>query len=135
MPKSKLTSLDEFKLLLKDGMTIMVGGNLTDGTPEQLIDAVVDSGVKNLTLINNDGGLPQRGIGKLVANGQVKKLIASHIGLNPIVDELMKKGRLEVELIPIGTLTEQIRAKGAGLGGILTKTGLGTLVQEWALMN
>ena len=128
MPKSKLTSLDEFKQLLTDGMTIMVGGDLTDGTPEQLIDAVVESGIKDLTLINNDAGLPERGIGKLIANGQVKRLIASHIGLNPIVEKLMNKGILEVKLVPIGTLTEQIRAKGAGLGGVLTQTGLGTLV-------
>jgi acetate CoA/acetoacetate CoA-transferase alpha subunit len=130
MPKSKLTTLDEFKALLKDGMTIMVGGFMTDGTPEQLINAVVESGVKNLTLINNDGGYPERGIGKLIANGQVKKLIASHVGLNPTVAKLMNSGEMEVDLVPQGTLAERIRAKGAGLGGILTQTGLGTLVQE-----
>ncbi len=130
MPKSKLTTLDEFKALLKDGMTIMVGGFMTDGTPEQLINVVVESGVKNLTLINNDGGYPERGIGKLIANGQVKKLIASHVGLNPTVAKLMNSGEMEVDLVPQGTLAERIRAKGAGLGGILTQTGLGTLVQE-----
>ena len=130
MTKSKLTTLDEFKALLKDGMTIMVGGFMTDGTPEQLINAVVESGVKNLTLINNDGGYPERGIGKLIANGQVKKLIASHVGLNPTVAKLMNSGEMEGDLVPQGTLAERIRAKGAGLGGILTQTGLGTLVQE-----
>jgi len=130
MPKSKLTSIEDFKKLLKDDMTIMVGGFMTDGTPEQLIDAVLESGVKNLTLINNDGGYPERGIGKLIGNGRVKTLIASHVGLNPTVAKLMNAGALELILVPQGTLAEQIRAKGAGLGGVLTPTGLGTLVQE-----
>lgn len=130
MPKSKLTSIDDFKKLLRDGMTIMVGGFMTDGTPEQLIDAVLESGVKNLTLINNDGGYPERGIGKLIGNGRVKTLIASHVGLNPTVAKLLNAGELELILVPQGTLAEQIRAKGAGLGGVLTPTGLGTLVQE-----
>ena len=75
MPKSKLASIEDFKKLLKNDMTIMVGGFMTDGTPEQLIDAVLESGVKNLTLINNDGGYPERGIGKLIGNGRVKTLI------------------------------------------------------------
>lgn len=129
MPKSKLISKEQFKALLKDDMTIMVGGFMTDGTPEQLIDFVLESGVKNLTLINNDGGYAERGIGKLIGNGRVKTLIASHVGLNPTVGKLMNSGELEVILIPQGTLAEQIRAKGVGLGGILTPTGLGTLVQ------
>jgi acetate CoA/acetoacetate CoA-transferase alpha subunit len=130
MPKAKLLSINDFKKLLKDGMTLMVGGFMTDGTPEQLIDAVVECGVKNLTLINNDGGYPERGVGKLIGNGRVKTLIASHVGLNPTVAKLMNSGEMEVILVPQGTLAERIRAKGAGLGGILTPTGLGTLVQE-----
>jgi len=130
MPRAKLSSISDFKKLLKDGMTIMVGGFMTDGTPEQLIDAVLESGVKDLTLINNDGGYPERGVGKLIGNGRVKTLIASHVGLNPTVAKLMNSGEMEVILVPQGTLAERIRAKGAGLGGILTPTGLGTLVQE-----
>jgi acetate CoA/acetoacetate CoA-transferase alpha subunit len=130
MPKAKLSSISDFKKLLKDGMTIMVGGFMTDGTPEQLIDAVLECGVKNLTLINNDGGYPERGVGKLIGNGRVKTLIASHVGLNPTVAKLMNSGEMEVILVPQGTLAERIRAKGAGLGGVLTPTGLGTLVQE-----
>jgi len=130
MPRAKLSSMTDFKKLLKDGMTIMVGGFMTDGTPEQLIDAVLESGVTNLTLINNDGGYPERGVGKLIGNGRVKTLIASHVGLNPTVAKLMNSGEMEVILVPQGTLAERIRAKGAGLGGILTRTGLGTLVQE-----
>lgn len=130
MPQSKVIAKDKFKSLLKDNMKVMVGGFMTDGTPEQLIDVMVESGVKNLTIICNDGGYPDRGVGKLIANGQVKTLIASHVGLNPNVAKLMNSGELEVQLVPQGTLAEIIRAKGAGLGGVLTPTGLGTLVQE-----
>lgn len=130
MPKSKLTTIEYFKSVLRDGMTVMVGGFMTDGTPEELIDAMVNSGVKNLTIINNDGGYPGKGVGKLIANGQVKTLIASHVGLNPHVAELMNNGQMEVKLVPQGTLAECIRAKGAGLGGILTPTGIGTLVAK-----
>ncbi|PKL15552.1 MAG: branched-chain amino acid dehydrogenase [Spirochaetae bacterium HGW-Spirochaetae-5] len=142
MPGSKLTTFEEFKKLLKDNMTIMVGGFMTDGTPEQLIDAVLETGVKNLTLIandagypergtgKNDAGYPERGTGKLIGNGRVKKLIASHIGLNPNAGKLLNSGDMEILLVPQGTLAECIRAKGAGLGGILTPTGLGTLVQN-----
>ena len=130
MPKSKVVSIDKFKSLLKDGLTIMVGGFMTDGTPEQLIDIVLETGVKDLTIINNDGGYAERGIGKLIGNGRVKTLMTSHVGLNPTVSTLMNSGAMEVILIPQGTLAERIRAKGAGLGGILTPTGLGTHVQE-----
>jgi len=121
---------DKFKDLLFDGMSIMVGGFLTNGTPEGLIDLVVDSNVKDITIICNDGGYPDKGVGKLVTNHQVKKIIASHIGTNPLVGSLMQEGTLEVELVPQGTLAERIRAFGAGLGGVLTPTGLDTLVQE-----
>ncbi len=121
---------EKFKALLKDGMSLMVGGFLTNGTPEGLIDLVVESKVKGLTIICNDGGYPELGVGKLIANGQVKKLIASHIGTNPVAGELMQSGQLEVELVPQGTLAERIRAYGAGLGGILTPTGLDTIVEE-----
>ena len=130
MAKNKLTSLADFKNLLKDDMVIMVGGFMTDGTPEHLINVMVESGVKNLTIINNDGGYPERGIGKLIANRQVKTLITSHVGLNPTVAKMMNSGELELKLVPQGTLIEQIRAKGSGLGGVLTKTGLGTLVEQ-----
>ncbi|PJC86833.1 branched-chain amino acid dehydrogenase [Vibrio sp. HA2012] len=115
---------------LKDGMTVMVGGFMTVGTPEGLVNAIAESGVKNLTIICNDAGLPEKGVGKLIENGQVSRLIASHIGLNRIAGEKMNSGEMEVELIPQGTLAEQIRAAGAGLGGVLTRTGLNTLVEK-----
>lgn len=113
---------------IKDGMTLMVGGFMSNGTPQILMDAIVAKGVKNLTIIANDSGTPGDGIGKLVAAGAVKKLIASHIGLNPQTGQLMNDGIIEVCLVPQGTLAEQIRAAGAGLGGVLTPTGMGTEV-------
>ncbi len=121
---------EKFKNLLKDGMVVMVGGFLTNGTPEGLIDLVLEANVKDLTIICNDGGYPDKGVGKLIANNQVQKLITSHIGTNPLVGSLMQENKIEVELVPQGTLVERIRAYGAGLGGVLTPTGLDTMVQE-----
>lgn len=121
---------EKFKTFLKDGMSIMVGGFLTNGTPEGLIDLIIESNVQDLTIICNDGGFPDKGVGRLVVNNQVKKIIASHIGTNPMVGSLMSENKLEVELVPQGTLAERIRAFGAGLGGILTPTGLDTLVED-----
>ena len=112
--------------MIKDGMTVMIGGFMSNGTPEILMDAIVEKGIKNLTIIANDTGTPGTGIGKLIAAGAVKKLIATHIGLNPMTGQLMNEGTLAVTLVPQGTLAEQIRAGGAGLGGVLTPTGLGT---------
>ena len=121
---------NQFIDFLRDGLVISVGGFLTNGTPEKLIDLVVESRVKDLTIICNDGGYEDKGVGKLIVNNQVKKLIASHIGTNPYVGKLMQEERIEVELVPQGTLVERIRAYGAGLGGILTATGLETIVEE-----
>jgi acetate CoA/acetoacetate CoA-transferase alpha subunit len=103
---------------------------MATGTPEMLIDALVDKGVKNLTIICNDGGYPGRGVAKLITSHQVKTLIASPVGLNPEVGAQMVSGEMEVILVPQGTLAERIRAAGAGLGGFLTPTGVGTIVAE-----
>ncbi|WP_319200326.1 CoA transferase subunit A [uncultured Ilyobacter sp.] len=127
---SKVVLAKEAISHIKDGMSIMVGGFMVQGTPETLIDAIVECGAKDLTIICNDAGYPDKGVGKLISNGQVKKLIASHIGLNPMAGELMNEGKMEVVLVPQGTLVEQIRSGGAGLGGVLTPTGLGTIVEE-----
>jgi acetate CoA/acetoacetate CoA-transferase alpha subunit len=126
----KKISAQEAVSKINDGMTVMVGGFMSNGTPEILMDALVEKGVKDLTIIGNDSGTPGTGIGKLIAAGAVKKLIASHIGLNPQTGQLMNEGSLEVVLVPQGTLAEQIRAGGAGLGGVLTPTGLGTAVAD-----
>lgn len=113
-----------------DGAAVMIGGFMSTGTPEILIDALIAKGVKNLTVIANDAGTPDRGIGRLVKAGAVGRLITSHIGLNPMAGQLINEGKMEVKLVPQGTLVEQIRAGGSGLGGVLTTTGLGTEVQE-----
>ncbi|HWQ61782.1 MAG TPA: CoA transferase subunit A [Negativicutes bacterium] len=116
--------------MVKDGMTVMIGGFLAVGTPETLVDALVAQGTKNLTVIANDTGTPEKGIGKLVVNKQLKKAIVSHIGTNPETGRQMNAGETVVDLVPQGSLAEKIRAGGAGLGGVLTPTGLGTLVAE-----
>jgi len=115
---------------IKDGASIMVGGFMGCGTPEALIDYLVEQNVKDLTIICNDAGYPDKGVGKLIVNHQVSHLIASHIGLNPEAGKQMSEGTMKVTLTPQGTLAEQIRAAGAGLGGILTPTGVGTIVEE-----
>lgn len=127
---NKLISVEEAVNMIQDGMTIMVGGFLGCRNPYVLVDALVAKGVKDITLIANDTSFPEVGIGKLIVNKQVKKLIASHIGTNKETGNQMNSGELEVELVPQGTLAERIRAAGAGLGGILTPTGLGTVVAE-----
>ena len=128
--KNKLVSMEEAVSHVKDGMTVFIGGFLGVGTPEKIIDALVAKGVKDLTVIGNDTGFPDRGIGRLVVNNQVKKVIASHIGTNPETGRRMQTGEMEVELAPQGTLAERVRAGGNGLGGILTPTGIGTIVEE-----
>jgi len=126
----KLVQKNDLKHLFKDGQTIMVGGFMTCGTPEGLIDLLVEMDVRDLTIICNDAGLPGKGVGKLLKKNQVKKLIASHIGLNPESGQQMNDGVMEILLVPQGTLAERIRAGGAGLGGILTHVGDGTIVAE-----
>lgn len=128
---AKITSINEAAALVKDGMTIMVGGFLGCGGPDKLMHALALSGVKDLTVICNDGGLPGGrllGVQELIHNGQVKHLIATHIGMNKEVGQMMNEGTMKVTLVPQGSLAEKIRAGGYGLGGVLTPTGLGTPV-------
>lgn len=133
---NKLISIDEAVSMIKDGMTIMVGGFLGCKNPFRIVDALIEKGIKDITLIANDTAFPDVGIGKLIVNKQVKKLITSHIGTNKETGNQMNAGELEVELVPQGTLAERIRSAGAGLGGILTPTGLGTIVaEEKAIIN
>lgn len=127
---NKIISIDEAISHIKDGMTIMVGGFLGCGSPHRLVDALVEKGVKDLTLICNDSGFTDIGVGKLVVNKQIKKLIASHVGTNRETGNQMNSGETEVILVPQGTLAEQVRAGGSGLGGFLTPTGVGTIVEE-----
>lgn len=126
----KQVSPQEAVASINDGAIIMIGGFMSNGTPEILIDALIEKDLKNLTIIANDGGTLDTGIGRLIKTGAVSRLIASHIGLNPLTGQLMNEGKMEVQLVPQGTLVEQIRAGGAGLGGVLTPTGLGTEIEE-----
>ncbi|SCZ80558.1 acetate CoA-transferase subunit alpha [Acidaminobacter hydrogenoformans] len=127
---NKIISLDEAASKIRDGMTIMIGGFLGCGTPERMIDKLIELGVKDLTIIANDTSFPDKGLGKLIVSKQVKKAIVSHIGTNKETGRQMTAGETEVVLVPQGTLIEQIRAGGVGLGGVLTPTGLGTVVEE-----
>ncbi len=127
---NKKISLQDAVAMVKDGMTVMVGGFLGAGSPHAILDELAKSGVKDLTLICNDTAFADVAHGKLIANKQVKKVIVSHIGTNPHTSEQMNSGELEIEFAPQGTLAERVRAKGAGLGGVLTTTGMGTVVAE-----
>jgi acetate CoA/acetoacetate CoA-transferase alpha subunit len=116
--------------MIPNGASLMIGGFMGVGTPEPVIDEIVRQGKRNLTVIANDTALPSRGIGKLIDAKLVRKVIVSHIGLNPETQRQMITGGLEVELVPQGTLIERIRSGGYGLGGILTQTGIGTPVES-----
>jgi acetate CoA/acetoacetate CoA-transferase alpha subunit len=116
--------------MVPDGATVMIGGFLAVGTPERLVDALVQAGRKDLVVIGNDTARPGLGIGKLIDARLCRKVIVSHIGTNPETQRQMLKGELEVELVPQGTLAERIRAAGFGLGGVLTPTGVGTVAAE-----
>ncbi len=126
----KVLNFEQAARLIQPGSRIMIGGFLAVGSPHGIIGKLVELGTGDLTVIANDTGFPDRGIGRLVVNRQVSKVIASHIGTNPPTGEQMNAGELAVQLIPQGTLAEQIRAAGAGLGGVLTPTGIGTVAQE-----
>lgn len=126
----RVLNCQEAAEMVAPGSRVMIGGFLAVGSPHGIIDALVQLGTADLTIIANDTGFPDRGIGKLIVNRQASRVIASHIGTNPPTGQQMNAGELAVELIPQGTLAEQIRAAGAGLGGILTPTGLGTVAQE-----
>jgi acetate CoA/acetoacetate CoA-transferase alpha subunit len=118
--------LDQSVAMIPDGASLMIGGFMSVGAPERVIDEIVRQHKRDLTVIANDTAMPGKGIGKLVEGGLVRKAIVSHIGLNPETQRLMMAGEVEVELVPQGTLIERIRAGGHGLGGILTQTGIGT---------
>ena len=126
----KTVTLERAVELIPDGASVMVGGFMGVGTPERVMDELVRQGRRDLTVIGNDTARPGRGIGKLVSAGVARKAIVSHIGLNPETQKKMIAGEMDVELVPQGTLIERIRAGGFGLGGILTPTGVGTLVEE-----
>jgi 3-oxoacid CoA-transferase subunit A len=109
-----------------DGATVLVGGFGLCGNPENCIRALRERGVRNLTIVSNNCGVDDKGLGILLANGQVRKMVSSYVGENKIFERLMLEGKLEVELCPQGTLAERLRAGGAGIAGFYTPTGVGT---------
>jgi acetate CoA/acetoacetate CoA-transferase alpha subunit len=115
---------------IKDGASLMAAGFMGCGNAFTLIEALLKKGSKDLTLITSDTAFPQVGVGKLVSQSRVKKLYATHIGTNPVSGQKMNSGEMDVTLVPQGTFNERIRAKGAGLGGVLTPTGIGTAVEK-----
>ena len=126
----KTVSVEDAVKMIPEGASILIGGFLAVGSPERLIDELVRQGKRNLTVIANDTAVPGRGIGKLIDAGLVSRTIASHVGLNPETQKQMLAGKMAVDLVPQGTLIERIRAGGYGLGGILTPTGVGTIVEK-----
>lgn len=126
----KTIPLKDAVAMIPDGASVMIGGFMGVGTPERLVDELVRQGKRGLIVIANDNAMPGIGIGKLIAAGVVRKTIVSHIGLNPETQKKMLASEIEVDLVPQGTLIERIRAGGYGLGGVLTPTGVGTIVEK-----
>lgn len=126
----KIIGINEVVQHFRDGMTVLYGGFMGVGTPGRLVKCLLESGARDLTLVGNDTAFPDTGVGPLIVNKRVGKLITSHIGTNPETGRQMIAGELEVELVPQGTLAERVRCGGAGLGGVLTPTGVGTIVEE-----
>lgn len=131
MTKSKVTTVENALAQCHDGMTVMISGFTNVGSPNKFCRAMADAGLKDLHIIANDAGNDKAdGIGTLIVEGRASSIVASHVGLNPKVAEQMNAGTLEVTLVPQGTLAERIRCGGTGLGGVLTPTGVGTIVAE-----
>ncbi len=127
---SKIVSPDKVKGVLKDNQAVMIGGFLECGAPENLIELLHEEDITGITMIANDTGFPEKKVGSLIVEKRVDSVIASHVGTNPQTGKQMNNEEIEVELVPQGTLAERIRSEGAGLGGILTPTGVGTVVEE-----
>ncbi|CAO3361250.1 3-oxoacid CoA-transferase subunit A [Azospirillum melinis] len=128
--KNKLISLEDAVARIPDGASLLIGGFMAVGGPNRLVDELIRQGKRDLTIIANDTARPNNGLGKLVVEKLVRRVVTSHIGLNPETQKQMIAGAIEVELVPQGTLAERIRAGGVGLGGVLTATGVGTIVEE-----
>ncbi|ANW01175.1 CoA transferase subunit A [Bradyrhizobium icense] len=126
----KSVSAEEAVAMIPNGASIMVGGFMGVGTPERLLDELVRQKKTGISLISNDAAVPGKGVGKLFDGEQVSSMIGTHIGLNPKAQQQMLATRIKVDLIPQGTFVERIRSGGCGLGGVLTPTGVGTLVEQ-----
>ena len=129
--KSKIKAYEDIIPYFKDGMTIAVGGMANHGVPNKLIDCLLESGAKHLTTISLDSGDMNVGFGRLVHAGVIDKMYTTHIGKNPETTGLLEEGKIKIQFNPMGTLIERVRCGGFGLGGVLTKTGLGTVVENY----
>ena len=129
----KIISAADAGKMIPSGSTVMIGGFLHCGSPNKIIDEMITQNVHDLTLIANDTCVPDCDRGKLIVNKRVKKAIVTHIGTNPETGRQFVNGEIEIEFVPMGTLVERIRAGGAGLGGVLTPTGIGTVVEQGKL--
>lgn len=130
---TKIMELESAVRLIKDGDVVLATGFYGNGTPVGIVDELLRQGQKNLTVVNNDGNTVEKGVGRLVAAGQVKKFICTWCGRLPLAPQLAEAGKMELELCPQGTFAERIRAGGYGLGGVLTLAGLNTIIEEkWA---
>lgn len=127
---AKVIQASEAARMVQDGAVVMIGGFLAAGSPHNIIECLLERGTKDLTVIANDTSFVDRGIGKLIVTKQIKHAIVSHVGTNKETGNQMNAGETKVTLVPQGSLAEKIRAYGAGLGGVLTPTGVGTVVAE-----
>ena len=130
MELSKVRAREEIIAQFKDGQILAIGGQTNQYMPDRLIDCVLESGAKHLTVYSIDSSDPDHGVSLLLQNGRVDRMITTHVGTNPLTNERIQFGKLEVEFNPMGTFIERIRCGGMGLGGVLTKTGIGTVVEK-----
>ncbi|WP_297720123.1 CoA transferase subunit A [Intestinimonas sp.] len=130
MELSKVRTIEQIVACFKDGQTIAIGGQTNQYMPDQLIQCVIDSGARHLTIYSIDSSDPNMGISRLIETGAVDRMITTHVGTNPLTNARIQNGTLKAELIPMGTFIERIRCGGMGLGGVLTKTGIGTVVEK-----
>jgi acetate CoA/acetoacetate CoA-transferase alpha subunit len=130
MPQNKVVSVSEAMSRIESGMSVAIGGFIGQGDPLTLIDHLKTVDIRDLTIYANDAGYHERGIVELVRQGKVRKIVASHVGTTPEIGKAANEGRLEIELTPQGTLAEMLRCGGAGLGGFLTPTGVGTVAAD-----
>ena len=130
MANSKVRAIETIIAQFKDGQTLAIGGQTATFMPERLIQCVLDSGVRHLTVYSIDSSDPGVGVGRLIDAGMVDRMITTHVGTNPVTSAKINSGEMQVELCPMGSFIERVRCGGLGLGGVLTKTGLGTLVEE-----
>lgn len=127
---NKVAAIEDAMAKIHDGSVIMMGGFGLCGIPENLIRALIKKGSKDLTIISNNAGVDDAGIGLLINNNQVKKMVATYIGENSVIEKKVINGEMEVELNPQGTFSERLRAGGAGIGGFYTPTGVGTVIEN-----